>query len=104
MTEDAVTPEEARTALEAIAKQLGVQLMPDNVNGRAMQPAINYDARADHFVVIGRSIADGKKRELTVYGETVAKAVRVARALRGTPGKALRRRSVKERRARQVAG
>lgn len=99
MTEHSITPEEARTGLEAIVMQMGCQMMPDNVDGKPMQPMVNYDPRTDQFKVLARRTEDGKKVELTVYGETVAKTVRAARMIRGTI-KPLRRRNVKERRRR----
>jgi hypothetical protein len=103
MTENAITPEEARTALEAVVMQLGRSIVPDNVRGRPMQPAVNYDPRSDRFTVLARRTSDGVLEELTVYGETVAKTVMAARMLRGTV-KPLRRRTLAERRRARARG
>ena len=73
MTEYGITPDEARSALTAIVLQTGHVL--ESVEG--------YDSRRDRFSVVARS-ADGKLADLTVYGETVAKTVRISRILRGS--------------------
>lgn len=104
MTEEAITPEEARTALEVLAMKRGIQLMPDNVAGRPVAPPISYDPKTDRFSVVGRSIADGKKREIWFPGGIVAGAVDYARLLAGRPGKQLHRRTVKQRRAANARG
>lgn len=75
MTEHAVTPEEARTSIAAILLQAGVYI--DEV--------YDYDPRTDRFSVRGYRGNDRRLVDCTVYGETVARAVHVARLLSNRP-------------------
>jgi hypothetical protein len=74
MTENGVLPDEARSAMLAIVLQTGHVL--ERVEG--------YDYQTDRFTIAARD-HEGKLKELTVYGETVARVVKVARTLKGKP-------------------
>jgi hypothetical protein len=88
MTENGITPDEAREALTAIMLQAGV----------VVEKILDYCPLRDRFIVEGRrdwfydadgNLAGGKLVQCTVYGETVAKTVKKARDLAGTLGKPL---------------
>lgn len=72
MTEHAITPDEARTALLAIVLQAG----------RVFERMSGYDFSTDRFSVVCRN-QDGKLEDVTVFGETVAKVVFALRTMVG---------------------
>lgn len=82
MTENGITPDEAREALIVILQQVGV--ITDRV--------LDYCPRRDRFLVEGRrceydaagNLTGSKLEQCTVYGETVAKVVKKARELAKT--------------------
>lgn len=74
MTENAVTPEEARTALTAILLQTGNKVVR----------VLDYNPNIDKFKVEAINAASGRVMECTVMGETVAKTVAATRLLIGT--------------------
>lgn len=81
MTENSITPDEAREALTAICLQPGCVL--ERVN--------EYDPRKDVFRCEARREVDGKLIEILVRGETVARTVKRAREMASTFGKPLLR-------------
>jgi hypothetical protein len=72
MTENAITPDEAYAAMNAIVLQTGHEL----------ERVYDYDYRKDVFRVVARS-TENKLIDILVRGETVAKTVAAARTLAG---------------------
>ena len=69
-----ITHDEARTAVNAIVVQAG--LIIDHIT--------DYDPRADRFTVRVEN-TEGKKFDMTIYGETVSRVVALARVSCGLP-------------------
>jgi predicted kinase len=91
MTENAITPDEAREAVGAIVIQ----------TGHVMERLHDYCPKKDRFIIEARN-TEGKLIQITVYGETVARVVAMARNLAGTLGKPLLRPSEVEALRREV--
>jgi hypothetical protein len=70
MTENGITPEEARTAVNAIVLQ----------TGHTVERVSGYEPKSDTFTVCVRD-SDKKLSDMVIYGETVARTVKAARKL-----------------------
>jgi hypothetical protein len=81
MTEDGITPDEARSAVHAIVMQTGCTL----------ERVHEYDPRSDRFQVVARREVDNKLMDVEIPGETVARVVRAGRLMAGRGLKALKR-------------
>lgn len=80
MTEGNITPDEARTAVQAMLVEAGALL----------REVLEYDPHKDRFIVSGQSEESGKIELYSVPGESVAEIVMAARMISGMPSGLMR--------------